>query len=165
MRRAAVHQRLSGGIGDKAGALVAEAAQHMPHPLGRPFRERDARARDIGGGSVGGAAFVLLPPRDLPRGDLFKHAGEQLHADGRQFHVEFARRPATRQRNRFLGGDVAGIDALVDPVDGHGGVAVVIPIGPENSIDAAVPRQRRGMHVERADAGRGEHACRNDPRK
>ncbi len=63
MRRTTVRQRLSGCIGDEAAALVAEAAQDMPHPLGRPFRDRNARAGDIGSGLVRSAAFVLrLPP-------------------------------------------------------------------------------------------------------
>ena len=59
MRRATMRQRLSGCIGDKPAALIAETAQDMPHALGRPLREWYARAGDIGSGLVGGTAFVL----------------------------------------------------------------------------------------------------------
>ena len=79
----AVPQRLSGCIGDQTAALVAEAAQDMPHPLGRPLREWNAGASDIGSGLIAGAAFVLRLPRDLTDGDLLQHASEQLHADRR----------------------------------------------------------------------------------
>ena len=142
-----MHQRFSGGSGDKPGALVAETAQHVPYPLGRPPRERNPRLRDIGGGSVAGAALVLLPSRELSCGNLFEHARKQLYTDRRELHVKLARRSAARQRNRLLRGDIAAVDAVVDPVDGHGRVAVVVKIGSENAVDAAMPRQRRGMHV------------------
>src|SRR5438105_904136 len=79
MHRAAVRQLLSGRIGDEAAALVAEAAQDMPHALRRPLRKWNAGAGDVGGGLVGGTAFVLRLPRDLTQRKLFKYAGEQLH--------------------------------------------------------------------------------------
>jgi hypothetical protein len=66
MRRTAERQRLPGGIGDKAGALVTKPAQDMPYSLGRPLREWNTSAGDIGSGLVGGAALVLRLPRDVP---------------------------------------------------------------------------------------------------
>ena len=97
--------------------------------------------------------------------NLLKHAGEQFHADSGQFHVELARRPAAGKRQRLLGGDVAGVDAFVDPMDGHGSLAIVMPIGAENPVNTAVPGERRGVHIESSDAGGGEHVCAKNHRK
>src|SRR5205085_12384013 len=120
---------------------------------------------DIGGSFVGGTGFVLRPARDIAPRNLLKHVREQLHANRSEFNIELARWTAARKRQRGLGGDGARIDAFVDPVDAHPGLAVVIPIGPENRIDSAMTRQRRGMHVERANASRSESCGRNDPWK
>jgi O-antigen/teichoic acid export membrane protein len=137
----------------------------MPYSLGRPLREWNTRASDIGSGLVGGTAFVLRLPRHLTHRDLLQHASEQLHAERRQFHVELTGWTAAREWNRLLRGNVAGVDALVDPVDGHGSVRLIIPIGSENSVDATVSRQRRGMHVQRADTRSGENAGGDHPWK
>ena len=94
-----MHEWSSGGIGDEPGTLIAKAAEHVPYPLGGPLREWNARTCDVGGGSVGGAAFVLRLAWKLAGGGLIEYTGEQLDADRREFHVELARRPAPRQRN------------------------------------------------------------------